>query len=61
MRQADINNDQVISWSEFKDSALNDTNVWGVSNYDFRGLMSFVARFHSRDPAVRHAVLELPS
>eukprot|EP00035_Acanthoeca_spectabilis_P023032 m.447263 g.447263 ORF g.447263 m.447263 type:complete len:366 (-) comp19494_c0_seq1:53-1150(-) len=50
MRQADVNNDQMISWAEFKDGCLNDTNAWGLSNYDFRGLISFVAQFHATDP-----------
>jgi hypothetical protein len=59
MRQADVNNDQMISWAEFKDGCLNDTNAWGLNNYDFRGLISFVAQFHATDPGVR--VSTIPS
>mmetsp|Transcript_10590 Transcript_10590/g.27221 ORF Transcript_10590/g.27221 Transcript_10590/m.27221 type:complete len:367 (+) Transcript_10590:71-1171(+) len=50
MRQADVNHDQMISWAEFKDACLNDTSVWGIQNYEFRGLIGVVARFHEKDP-----------
>lgn len=49
MPQVDVNNDRGISWEEFQDACLHPKNVWGLSNYEFRGLISVVAQFHAKD------------
>eukprot|EP00041_Stephanoeca_diplocostata_P004400 m.44462 g.44462 ORF g.44462 m.44462 type:complete len:365 (-) comp15095_c0_seq1:164-1258(-) len=46
---ADRNQDGHISWAEFLDTMARPTNQWGLSNYNFHGLVGMIAKFHKRD------------